>query len=154
MSKMGTVFQKVPRPPDCNFFTKLNHYVKSAQIRRFFLSVFSRIRTKYGKIRTRKNSVFGHFSHIVSDLKEFLILIKTFQSSILVYMLNLNFSFRYIYVFKYLLEFSQSFKSIHVFTSYRILTTPFYLFTTFGYVKRISKTLNNLKKNEFTIFNF
>ena len=49
--------------------------VKSVQIRSFFWSVFSCIRTKYGdllrkspysvrnrKIRTRKNSVFGHFS--------------------------------------------------------------------------------------------
>ena len=28
----------------------------------FFWSVFSRIWTEYGRIRTRKNSVFGHFS--------------------------------------------------------------------------------------------
>ena len=53
------------------------HCVKSVQIRRFFWSVFSRIRTEYGeislriqsecrKIRTIKNSVFGHISH--SDL--------------------------------------------------------------------------------------
>ena len=28
-----------------------------------FWSVISRIRTEYGKIRTRNNSVFGHFSH-------------------------------------------------------------------------------------------
>ena len=34
------------------------HCVKSAQIRSFFWSVFSRIRTEYGKLRTRKNSVF------------------------------------------------------------------------------------------------
>ena len=51
------------------------HYVKSVQIRIFFWSVFSHIRTKWGeirsissylvridKIRTRKSSVFGHFS--------------------------------------------------------------------------------------------
>ena len=51
-------------------------YVKSVQIRSFFWSLFSRIRTEYGnllrkspysvrirKIQTRKNSVFGHFSH-------------------------------------------------------------------------------------------
>ena len=50
------------------------HCVKSVQIRRFFLSVFPRIWTEYGdllrkspcsecgKIRTRKNSVFGRFS--------------------------------------------------------------------------------------------
>ena len=46
--------------------------VRSVQIRSFFWSVFSRIQSgyfvslhiqsKYGKIRTRKNSVFGHFS--------------------------------------------------------------------------------------------
>ena len=41
--------------------------MKSVQKRSFFWSVFYRIRTeyvqsKYGKIRTRKNSVFGHFS--------------------------------------------------------------------------------------------
>ena len=41
------------------------HYVKSVQIRSFFRSVFSLIRTEYKKIRTRKNSVFGHFSRSV-----------------------------------------------------------------------------------------
>ena len=35
---------------------KIN-YAKSVQIRNFFWS-------EYGKILTRKNSVFGHFSHI------------------------------------------------------------------------------------------
>ena len=39
-----------------------DYCVKSIQIRSFFLSVFYRIRTEYGKIRTRKNSVYGHFS--------------------------------------------------------------------------------------------
>ena len=50
--------------------------MKCVQIRSFSWSVFSRIRTGYGeislriqsecgKIRTRKNSVFGHFSHSV-----------------------------------------------------------------------------------------
>ena len=34
-------------------------------IRSFFWSVFSRIRTEYGKIRARKNSIFGHFSRSV-----------------------------------------------------------------------------------------
>ena len=29
----------------------------------FFWPVFSRIMTVYGKIRTRKNSLFGNFSH-------------------------------------------------------------------------------------------
>ena len=37
------------------------HCVKTIQIRRFFWSVFSCIWTEYRKIRTRKNSVFGHF---------------------------------------------------------------------------------------------
>ena len=53
------------------------HFVKSVQIRSFFWSVFSRIRTEYEeivflriqsefmKIRTRKNSVFGHFTRSV-----------------------------------------------------------------------------------------
>ena len=45
---------------------------KSVQMRSFFQSVFSRIRTEhgdlrskseYGKIQTRKNSLFGQFSH-------------------------------------------------------------------------------------------
>ena len=38
------------------------YYVKSVQVRSFFWSVFSRIRTEYGKIPTRKNFVFGHFT--------------------------------------------------------------------------------------------
>ena len=47
------------------------HCVKSVQIRSFFWSAFSCIRTeyenssKYRKIRTRKNSVFGYFSRNV-----------------------------------------------------------------------------------------
>ena len=49
----------------------MEHCVKSVQMRSFFWSVFSCIRTEYGnirvqfkyrKIRTRNNSVFGHFS--------------------------------------------------------------------------------------------
>ena len=36
--------------------------MKSVQIRIFFWSVFSRTRDEYGKIRIRKNSVFGYFS--------------------------------------------------------------------------------------------
>ena len=35
------------------------HCVESVQIRSFFWSVFLRIQSEYGKIRTRKNSVFG-----------------------------------------------------------------------------------------------
>ena len=44
----------------CNIW--LEHCVKSVQIRSFFWSVFSCIRIEYRKIRTRKYSVFGHFS--------------------------------------------------------------------------------------------
>ena len=39
-----------------------SHYVKSVQIRSFFWSVYSCIRTEYRNIRTRKNSVFRHIS--------------------------------------------------------------------------------------------
>ena len=38
------------------------HFVKSVQIRSFFWSVSSCIQYEYRKIRTRKNSVFWHFS--------------------------------------------------------------------------------------------
>ena len=41
------------------------HCVKSVQIRSFFWSIFSCIRTEYRKMRTRKNSIFGHFSRSV-----------------------------------------------------------------------------------------
>ena len=41
------------------------HCVKSVQIRSFFWSVFSIIQSECGKIRTRKTSVFGHFSRSV-----------------------------------------------------------------------------------------
>ena len=41
---------------------RYQYFVKCVQILSFFWSVFSRIRTEYGKKRTRKNSVFGHFS--------------------------------------------------------------------------------------------
>ena len=59
-------------------FLSMQHCVKCVQIRKFFWSVFSRIRmntmnvflslriqSKCGKIRTRKNSVFGQFSRSV-----------------------------------------------------------------------------------------
>ena len=61
-----------------------SHCAKSVQIRIFFLSVFSCIRTDYedllvsfriqsknSKMRTRKNSVFGHFSCNVRILTYF-----------------------------------------------------------------------------------
>ena len=41
------------------------HGIKSVRTRIFFWSVFYRFRFEYGKIRTRKNSVFGHYSHRV-----------------------------------------------------------------------------------------
>ena len=41
------------------FFKTWNHCVKRVQIRSFFWSVFSRIRTEYGP---EKKSAFGHFS--------------------------------------------------------------------------------------------
>ena len=39
-----------------------DHCVKIVQIRSYFWSVFSCIRTEYRKIRTRNKSVSGHFS--------------------------------------------------------------------------------------------
>ena len=47
-----------------------SHCVKSVQIRSFFWSVFSCIRTEYRKIRIRKNSLFGHFSRSVKQNKK------------------------------------------------------------------------------------
>ena len=46
------------------FLFQLEHFVKSAQIQIFFWSVFLSpcIQSECGKIRTRKNSVFRHFS--------------------------------------------------------------------------------------------
>ena len=38
--------------------------MKSNQIRSYFWSLSSCIQSKYRKVRTRNNSVFGHFSHI------------------------------------------------------------------------------------------
>ena len=45
------------------------HCVKSVQIRNYFWSVFSCIRTEYRKILTRNNSVFGHFSRIEGTIR-------------------------------------------------------------------------------------
>ena len=44
------------------------HYVKIVQIRSIFWSVFSCIRTEYRKIRTRKYSLFGHFSRSAENM--------------------------------------------------------------------------------------
>ena len=43
--------------------------MKRFQIRSLFWFLFSYIRTELRKIRTRKNSVFGHFSHSVTHWK-------------------------------------------------------------------------------------
>ena len=56
------------------------HCVKSVQIRSFFWSVFSRIQPECGKIRTRKNSIFGHFSHSDSIAVNYLTSIFTFPT--------------------------------------------------------------------------
>ena len=42
------------------------HCVKIVQIRNYFWSLFSCIRTEYRKIWTRNNSVFGHISRSIS----------------------------------------------------------------------------------------
>ena len=46
-------------------FLNTFHFVKSVQIRSYFWSVFSCIRTEYRKIGTRNNYAFGHFSRSV-----------------------------------------------------------------------------------------
>ena len=50
-------------------FQLADHCMKSVRIRSCFWSVFSYIRTEYRKIRTKNNSVFGHFSCSVMHLK-------------------------------------------------------------------------------------
>ena len=59
------------------------HCVKIVQIQSFFWSVFSRIHSKYGKIRTRKNSISEHFSRSVNycsySFLSFYLLIFLFQ---------------------------------------------------------------------------
>ena len=54
-----------------NVYKKLLHCVKSVQILSFLCSVFSRFQSKYGKMRNRKNSVFGHFS--CSDMQPYMV---------------------------------------------------------------------------------
>ena len=44
---------------------RIFHFVKRVQIRGYFWSVFSCIRTEYRKIRNKNNSVFGLFSRSV-----------------------------------------------------------------------------------------
>ena len=64
------------RVSSLNFDTLIWHCVKSVQIQNFFWSVFSCIQSKYRKIQTRKNSVFGHFSRSES-------LVETFYTAML-----------------------------------------------------------------------
>ena len=45
--------------------SKAYHCVKSIQVQSLFWSVLSCIQTEYRKTKTRKNSVFGHFSRSV-----------------------------------------------------------------------------------------
>ena len=68
----------------CALFFIILHCVKSVQIRSYFWSAFSHIWTEYRKIRTRNNSVFGHFSrsHSYKDFFSFLILITRFLKKI------------------------------------------------------------------------
>ena len=64
----GTVAYK--RQELSEFHTRYALCVKSVQVRKYFWSVFSCIRTECRKIRNWKNSVFGHFS--LSVVKAFL----------------------------------------------------------------------------------
>ena len=73
----ATIFQKIQMnssETSAWYFNNLNdkffhlHCVKSVQIRAYFWSVFSCIRTEYRKILTRNNSVFGHFSRSVGQV--------------------------------------------------------------------------------------
>ena len=67
--------------------------MKSAQIRSYFWSVFSCIRTEYRKIRTRNNSVFGHFSRINYFAIRGAIRLKSFNIFWLVVGINLRHEF-------------------------------------------------------------
>ena len=58
--RISSIFlKKLPQIDNC---INVNHCVKSLQIRSYFWSLFSCIRTECRKIRTRNNSVFGQFS--------------------------------------------------------------------------------------------
>ena len=58
------------------------HCVKSVQIRSFFWSIYSCVQSEYRKIRTRKNSAFGHFSRTcqISKMELFVKITNDFQS--------------------------------------------------------------------------
>ena len=58
-------YQYLHKFKDKSLSGMITHCVKSVQIRSYFWSVFSCIRIEYRKIRTRNNSVFGHFSRSV-----------------------------------------------------------------------------------------
>ena len=62
------IFVTILRNPKSLWIKNINdkNCEKSVQIRSFIWSVFSCIRTKYNKIRTRKISVFGQFSRTVN----------------------------------------------------------------------------------------
>ena len=47
------------------FIPRFYHCLKGVQLWRFFWSVFSSIQFEYRKMRTRKNSILGHFSRSV-----------------------------------------------------------------------------------------
>ena len=80
----------------------------SVQIRSYFWSVFSCIRTEYGevqsqyiKIRTSNNSVFEHFSHSVILRKFLWICIITFVMTVLwSYVITVSFAY-YFFPFYY-----------------------------------------------------
>ena len=61
------------------------HCVKSVRIQIFFWAVFSCIQSEYRKIRTRNNSIFGHFSRsaILTEYHKF------FQYSIVIFQIKL-----------------------------------------------------------------
>ena len=58
------------------FNNSLHHCVKIVQIRSFSWSVFSWNQSEYKKIRTRKNSVFGHFLRRGSIISKIRVLIQ------------------------------------------------------------------------------
>ena len=79
------------------YFGHRVHCMKIVQIRKFFCSVFSRIQSKYGKIWTRKNSIFVLFSRsdleydhpIFFDCFSFDFLFFTFANTMIAWLLHL-----------------------------------------------------------------
>ena len=71
------------------------HFVKSVQIRSFFWSVFSRIRTGYGKIWTRKTRYLDTFHTAVPDQKLLMIhrVLKSYNSKKIVTNVIVKYSF-------------------------------------------------------------